>query len=88
MNTMLSTVMSATLTTARPVNKNTTPTQSKFKSNKDRAAFKQECVGALAGIAAKYDVTVVFGPLTERSQFSGGPCKHGMARMELKILER
>lgn len=69
---------------------NNAPTQSKFKSNNDRAAFKKECVDALAGIAEKYDVSIVFGPLTERFPFglSDFKYKHGKARMELQILER
>jgi hypothetical protein len=70
------------------MNKNNIPTQSKFKTNNDRAAFKQECIGALAGIAAKYGIRVEFGPLTERSAFGVNEYRMGKARMELKILEK
>jgi hypothetical protein len=67
--------------------KNNKPTQSKFKTNNDRAAFKQECIGALAGIAAKYNVRVEFGPLTERCAFGQNEHKLGCARMEVRIRE-
>jgi len=66
---------------------NNTPTQSKFKSNNDRAKFKQECIGALAGIAAKYNVKIEFGRLTEHSKFGLSEYKLGHAVTKLHIRE-
>jgi hypothetical protein len=70
------------------MNNNNTPTQSKFKSNNDRAKFKQECIGALAGIAAKYNVKIEFGPITEHYPFEVNEHKHGHAVTKLHILEQ
>lgn len=67
---------------------NNTQTQSKFKSNNDRAKFKQECIGALAGIAEKYNVKIEFGPLIEHSAFGMSEYKLGHAVTKLHIREQ